>query len=140
MLGLIYDAGNSKTCQYRPICGGKSDKLCTKIANDRRHPYIGLVLQTHLKLSAYCYTGTKGKVQRKNKQKVLIEVFCTSKSELGVLIIMYDAIGSQGVNLDTSCSKVLMCTAAVNLAAEAQAWRRILRVIGSLILIRRSGS
>ncbi|OBT75776.1 hypothetical protein VF21_05558 [Pseudogymnoascus sp. 05NY08] len=46
---------------------------------------------------------------------------------LRILIIMY-AVNAAGVNLDGSCSRVIVLTPAVNYAVEAQAFSRLLRV------------
>jgi Helicase conserved C-terminal domain len=57
----------------------------------------------------------------------LIKRFNDPDSTLLVLCIMY-AINSQGVNIDKSCCRVLVVTAAVNAPLEIQAYSRVIRV------------
>lgn len=57
----------------------------------------------------------------------LISRFNNPKDSLVVLVIMH-SVSSQGVNLDKSCSRVIVVTNAPNAPLEWQSWGRIIRV------------
>ena len=62
----------------------------------------------------------------------LVSRFNDPEDSLVVLVIMH-SVSSQGVNLDKSCSRVIVVTNAPNAPLEWQSWGRIIRVFTSRV-------
>ena len=71
-----------------------------------------------------------------DERKKVVNNFTDSASSLLILIVMY-AVSAQRLNLNSCCTQVLMTSSAVNVAAEVQAWGRVLWVSYSFISVWR---
>ena len=71
------------------------------------------------------------------EREILVKRFKNKDDSLTVLIIMYQ-VSAQGVNLDSCCSRVIVCTPAINAPSEIQAWSRLIRVSFSVVTVETS--
>ncbi len=76
----------------------------------------------------YIETGVLHSGLSNGERCELVKRFNDQKSSLKAIVLMYAVGGAQGVNLDTSCRRVLVATSAPNASLEIQGRGRAIRV------------